>query len=66
MIIEKVYSPIENKVKEVDKASFWKECYHENEITKELLNNGKHWYIYHVKFDGLRPIMITKKETINF
>ncbi len=64
MTTEKVYSTIKNEVKEAKNAAFWKDCYHEDELTQEMLKNGKQWYLYHVKFDGLKPIMITKSEKI--
>ncbi|MFW6310908.1 MAG: hypothetical protein ACOC1K_01605 [Nanoarchaeota archaeon] len=62
MTTEKVISPIEYKGKEAKTALFWKECYHEDEVTPEMLRNGKKWFTYWVKFDGLTPIMITKKK----
>jgi len=64
MTTEKIFSPISNESKEVEKASFWKECYHTDEVTETMLKNGKQWYIYHVKFNGLNPIQITKIEKI--
>lgn len=65
MTVEVVLSPIKNEVKDPDKASFWKECYHEDEVTPQMLKNGKDWYRYHVKFDGTKAIQITKTEKIS-
>jgi len=42
-------------------APVWKgERYHKEDVTEEMLGNGKQWYEYHVKFDGLTPIQLTK------
>lgn len=60
MTNEIVLSTIEYKGKDVATAPFWKQCYHKDEVTTEMLTNGKQWYEYHVKFDGLKPIQITK------
>ena len=65
MTNEIVLSKIENSGKDVKNAPFWKECYHEDEVTEEMLKNwDKKWYKYHVKFDGLVPVQITKSEKI--
>jgi hemerythrin len=60
MKTETVLSTIENSGKDVANAPFWKECYAKEEVSKEMLSNGKQWYEYHVKFDDLKPIQITK------
>jgi hypothetical protein len=60
MITEIVLSTIENKGNDVKNAPFWKDCYHKDEVTNDMLTNGKQWYEYHVKFDGLKPIQLTK------
>jgi hypothetical protein len=59
--VEIVLSTIENTGKDVANALFWKECYHKEEVTQQMLGNGKQWYEYHVKFDGgLKPIQLNK------
>jgi len=55
-----VLSMIENEGKDIVNAPFWKEAYHKDEVTKEMLQNGKMWYEYHIKFSGLQPIQLTK------
>jgi len=57
MITEKVYSPIEDKniKRNLQHSPIWKNCYKEDE-TKP---NGM-MYIYTIKFDGLKPIQVTK------
>lgn len=58
MITENVYSPIlDEKIHEnIDNSPIWKNCFHESEIgnIKEPL------YCYSIKFDGLKPIQVTK------
>jgi len=60
MTNEIVLSTIENTGKDIVNAPFWKECYHRDEVTEEMLGNSKQWYEYHVKFSGLVPIQLTK------
>jgi hypothetical protein len=52
--------------KDVKNALFWKSehRYHEDEVTQEMLNNGKQWFRYYVRFNGLRPIQLTKSEKL--
>lgn len=57
---ESVFSTIEYKSKDIKNATFWKECYHIDDLSADLLNNGKQWFEYFVKFDGVTPIQITK------
>jgi hypothetical protein len=64
MTNETVLSTIEYKGKDPVNADFWKQAYHEDEVTPEMKINGKQWYKYHVKFEGLNPIQITKSEKI--
>jgi hypothetical protein len=64
MTTEIVLSTIEYTGKDAANADFWKNCYHEDEVTPEMRMTGKQWYKYHVKFDGLKPIQITKSEKI--
>ena len=61
---EIVYSTIHYTGKDAENADFWKECYHPDDITPDLLTNGKRWFKYTVQFQGLKPIQITKLETI--
>lgn len=62
--VEKVFSTVKNEGKDLINAPFWKDCYHENEVTKEMKKNGKQWYCYHVKFDGLKPVMLNKTDKL--
>ena len=62
MTTEIVYSPVQDKniKNDIKNSPIWKKCYHENEITDEIRMKHHEWYVYHVKFDGLLPIQITK------
>lgn len=60
MTNEIVLSTIEYHGKDIANAPFWKNCYHKDEVTPEMLSNGKQWYEFYVKFDGLKPLQLTK------
>ena len=65
MKTEKIYSQVELKGKDVITQPFWDKCFHEEDVTPEMReSSGKQWYCYHVKFDGLTPIQITKKKKV--
>lgn len=64
MTTEIILSTIEYKGKNAQNANFWKDCYHEDEVTPEMRKSGKQWFKYQVKFDGLKPTQITKSERI--
>jgi hypothetical protein len=59
---EIVWTPNKHEGKDLKNSSLWNGCYEETEMTEELKQSKKVWYIYHIKFDGLKPIMITKTE----
>jgi len=62
MKTEVILSTVEVTGKDVKNLDpVWKgERYHKEDVTQEMLSNGKQWYEYHVKFDGLSPTQITK------
>jgi hypothetical protein len=61
MTNEIVLTTVEHKGKDIVNSEIWKgERYHKEDVTKEMLGNGKQWYEYHIKFDGLKPIQLTK------
>lgn len=65
MTNEIVLSPIHYSGKDVSNADFWKECYHEDEISlDEIRSSGKKWYKCYIKFNGIKPVQITKVEKI--
>jgi len=61
---EKVISTVHYEGKDAVAAPFWKDCFHEEDVTKQMLENEKNWYEYTVRFDGLTPTMITKSKCI--
>jgi len=51
----------EENVKKSDMTPLWKGVrYHKEDVTEEMLANGKQWYEYHVKFEGLTPKILAK------
>jgi hypothetical protein len=66
MTTEKVYSFILDKFikHNIAKSPIWKNCYHESD-NKEPLTHYSKYYIYSIKFEGLKPIQVTKVEQIN-
>ena len=56
----KVYSPVEDKgfAKNLNNSPIWANCFHEEELTEAELKYSNFW-IYEVKFDGLKPIQVT-------
>lgn len=66
LVVEEVYSPIEDKTVmkyNPAKSSIWKNCYKADEVSVVI---GKHhsMYKYIVKFDGVKPVQLTKFEKI--
>ncbi len=52
----------EENVKKSDMSPLWKaeHRYHKEDVTAEMLANGKQWYEYHVIFNSLEPEQLTK------
>jgi hypothetical protein len=66
LIDEVVYSPImdEKMNSHVNDSEVWKKAYHHEELIDEVRNKFPRWYKYNVKFEGLKPIQVTKMEII--
>jgi hypothetical protein len=66
MTTEIILTTTEMKGNDIANAPFWKSdrIYHKEDVTPEMLANGKQWYEYHVKFDGLKPIQLTKSNKL--
>ena len=63
MTTEIVYSKVDVKKNDIENKEFWKNAYTEDEVPKDQISSGK-WLRYEIKFDGLKPTQITKKEKI--
>ncbi len=52
----------EENVKKSDMSQLWKaeHRYHKKDVTEAMLANGKQWYEYHVQFNGVIPVQLTK------
>jgi hypothetical protein len=67
MITQDVWSPVrdDNFSKNLNDSPVWKNCYHEEEVTHEVKATSPKWYVYSVKFEGVKPIMVTKVKHLN-
>lgn len=64
LLTEIVWSPIKDtSKKDIKKSPIWKQCYKDEEMTKEITSITETWYRYEVKFDGLVPVQVTKIST---
>lgn len=63
MTNEVVLSKVDVKKNDVENNELWKNAWHDDEVSYEEKLSGK-WFRYQIKFDGLKPVMITKKEKI--
>lgn len=55
-----VLSPVEDRSKEIANSPIWKNAWHTEEVTEEIRRKFKKWFEYTVKFDGLKPVQVTK------
>ena len=62
MIKEIVWTPNEHKGKDLWNSPLWKDCYKQSEMTQKIRKMKRKWFVYHMKFDGIEPIQITKSE----
>jgi hypothetical protein len=44
---------------------FYAPFYKPEEMTLEIRDSRPKWFEYHVKFDGLKPVQVTKFRTLN-
>lgn len=63
MTTEIIWTPNEHKGKDLWKSPLWEGAYKDSEMTDEIRKMKSKWFIYHIKFDGLKPIQITKSST---
>jgi len=65
MTIEVVISPVLDKqMHDPNNSPIWKKAFKAEEITDRIRGMHPAWYEYHIKFDGLKPIMLTKFKEI--
>ena len=66
MTNEIILTTTEMKGKDIVNAPFWnsEHIYHIEDVTEAMLSNGKQWWEYYVKFDGLVPIQLTKSNKL--
>ena len=63
MTNEIVLSRVDVKKNDIENKEFWKDAHKEDEVTPDQLASGK-WFRYEIKFDGLKPTQISKKEKV--
>ena len=66
MKTEIVLSPVKDDSfkSNLNDSPVWKNCYHVNEVTNEIRDKYPKWYEYHIKFEGLKPLHLTKVKEI--
>jgi len=64
--IEIVLSPVEDEKinANLQKSEIWKNAYKPEEVTDEVKAKYPRWFKYHIKFNGLKPVQVTKIEKI--
>ena len=67
MIVEIILSPIKDPKfnANIQTSEVWKNAFRPEEVTDEVRMKYSKWYKYHVKFDGLKPIQVTKFAELN-
>lgn len=66
---EKVYSPVldegitKKDSTEISDSQIWESCYTEDEY-QDYLDKHKVMYCYHMKFEGMKPIQVTRLERL--
>jgi len=60
MITEIIWTPNEHKGKDLWNSPLWEGCYADSEMNDEINQSKKQWFVYHIKFDNLKPIQIVK------
>lgn len=64
MTVEKVLSPVKDEKmnSHINESEVWKKAYHPDEVTDEIRAKFPNWFLYTIKFDGLKPIQVMKFE----
>lgn len=62
MTFETVISPVKDEKmnSHLNDSEVWKKAYTKEEITDRIRGMHTTWYEYTIKFDGLKPIQMTK------
>lgn len=62
LIEEKVYSPIHDAdiAKHLNESDIWGTCFKAEELSREVLDKNPGMYEYTIKFDGCKPVQVTK------
>ena len=62
MTTEIVISPVRDEKinSNINGSSVWKKAYKPEEITEEIRAKHNAWYEYTIRFDGVKPVQLTK------
>jgi hypothetical protein len=62
MTNEIVISPVKDEKmnSHITTSEVWKQAYKEEEINEKVIGLHSKWYKYNIKFDGLKPVQMTK------
>ena len=63
MTTEVVISPVkDDKMNShvISQSEIWKIAYHPDDLNEEIRGKHSRLYEYHIRFDGLKPIQMTK------
>lgn len=66
MKTEQIWSPIEDKkiAENLDTSKIWMKAFKPEEVTPTMLA-ATSWWVYTIKFDGIKPIQVTKIKNVN-
>jgi hypothetical protein len=66
MTEEIILSPIKDEkiASHLNDSEIWKKAYKPEEVTDEVRSKYPGWYEYHIRFEGLTPIQLTKFKEI--
>jgi hypothetical protein len=66
MTTETVFSPVKDEKmnSHLNDSEVWKNAYHPDDMSDDIRKKYPQWYMYKIKFDGLKPIQMTKIEKL--
>ncbi|MDD5648827.1 MAG: hypothetical protein PHF86_00150 [Candidatus Nanoarchaeia archaeon] len=64
MTTEIVLSPIEDRSKDIANSPIWKNAWKLEDVDEKIKGKYPTWWKYQIKFDGLKPIQVTKIEKV--
>jgi hypothetical protein len=62
MTTEIVFSPVEDRSKDIANSPIWKNAWHKEEIDDQAKRRWSNWFEYRVRFNGTKVIQLLKME----